>query len=70
MYQYMKNVYKFNFYEDYVNKENFKYVDVYLDLIFFYSSIYLLKVIIFLILYIYKFYIKFVNVNRFCFKIL
>lgn len=49
---YMKNVYKFNFYEDYVNKENFKYVDVYLDLIFFYSSIYLLKVIIFLILYL------------------
>lgn len=47
MYQYMKNAYKLNLYEDYANKENLKHVDAYSDSIFFYSSIHLLKAITF-----------------------
>lgn len=68
MYQYMKNAYKLNLYEDYANKENLQHVDAYSDSIFFYSSIHLLKAITFLTLYIYKPHIKSANVNRFCFK--
>lgn len=52
MYQYMKNAYKLNLYEDYANKENLKHVDAYSDSIFFYSSIHLLKAITFLTLHL------------------